>query len=478
MCIYDPENELAIDGNIIVSREIYTNGRNSCKVNGRLVTVSELKKIMQDIIDIHGQNTNQTLLDDTKHINYLDNFIIEKNFIEAKNNYKQLFNEYNSLKTQLKNNYGDEKEKQRKLDLLKYQLNEINDANLKINEENELEQQRKVILNSEKIVEALQQVDIQMNENIIEGIDISIRALSKIENLNGDYKQNLDSLKTIYYDLQEIGRNISEAKNDIDFDEEDRQELETRLDLIYSLKRKYGNDIKEILEYKEEIEKEIETIENSEEYIEKLKKELQIIEEKMNENACLMHKYREKHAKELEVKINKELYDLEMKNAKFKVDLEYNKEQLFNKNGLDNIKFLILTNAGEEYKALSKTASGGEISRIMLAIKTVLSDTDKVSTMVFDEVDTGISGKAAKAVSQKMKKIAQNHQLFVVTHLAVIAATAKENFYIYKEVEEGKTNTKIKKLNEEEIINEVARIATGEITKVSLEHARELRKCG
>jgi len=198
----------------------------------------------------------------------------------------------------------------------------------------------------------------------------------------------------------------------------------------------------------------------------------------MQEEAEKIHKLREKYATELEGKINKELVDLEMKNAKFKVNIEYNKSREFTKNGLDNIVFLILTNTGEEYKDLSKIASGGEISRIMLAIKTVISDTDKVNTMVFDEIDTGISGKAAKAVSKKMQTIAQKHQIFVVTHLAVIAATAEENFYIYKEVEEGKTNTKVKRLDEEEIIREVARIATGEITKVSLEHARELRKCG
>lgn len=478
MCIYKPESEFAIDGNIIVSREIYSNGRNSCKINGRLVTVAELKKFMHTIIDIHGQNTNQTLLDDTNHINYLDDFIVEKEFIEIKNNYKELFNKYNSLKIELKSNYGDEKEKQRKLDLLKYQLNEIKAASLKINEEKELEEQRKVMLNSEKIVEALEQADMQMNENVMEGISVAIKALGKIENLSEVYKENLDSLKTIYYDLQEVGRNISESKSNIDFDEVDREQVETRLDLIYSLKRKYGNDIQEILEYGEEIAKEIETIENLEEYIEKLKEELQEIEKEMKEKADKMHMFREKYATDLEEKINIELHDLEMKNARFKVNIEYSKSQDFNKNGLNNISFIILTNTGEEYKSLSKTASGGEISRIMLAIKTVLSDTDKISTMVFDEVDTGISGKAAKAVSQKMKKIAEKHQLFIVTHLAVIAAAAEENFYIYKEVEEGKTNTKVKKLVEEEIIKEVARIATGEITKVSLEHARELRKCG
>ena len=473
--IYMPENPIAVDGNIIVSREIYANGRNSCKINGRLVTVSELKEFMKQIIDIHGQNDNQTIMDKSSHIGYLDSFIGEK-VLKIKAEYRNLFAKYNQIKTELKNNYGDEQEKQRKLDLLKYQQNEIEEANLKQGEDETLEEQRKIILNSEKIVENLEIADNTLTEQVIEGINTSIRALEKIEGIDENYSKKLSELKNVYYDIQELSRDISEAKEDVYFDEQERNEMEERLDLIFALKRKYGNSIEEILKYKQKVEQEIYEIENVDEINNKLKKELSSVENKMKVLASQMNELRMQSAKELSKKINKELAELEMPNAKFNVKIEFNMQNEFNKNGLDTVEFVISTNIGEQEKPLIKIASGGEMSRIMLGIKSVLADVDKVPVLIFDEIDTGISGKAANAVSVKMKNIAKKHQILCITHLATIAAKGDYNYYISKEVENEKTRTKVEKLNEERTIKEIARIASGEVNEISLEHAKQLRK--
>lgn len=474
-CIYLPDNKNAIDGNIIVSREIYSNGRNMCKINGRMVTVNELKNFMQNIVDIHGQHDNQYLLNTESHIEYLDSFA-NNNIIEYKKEYEELYFKYMNIKKELKLNYGDDKERQRKLDLLNYQFEEIEKANLKIGEDQELEEKREIILNSEKINENLSIADLEISEKSIDSINTAIRALGKIEDFNEDYNKQLSNLKSIYYDIQEIARDISCLREDTYFDEDERQEVETRLDIIFSLKRKYGNTIEEILEYKDETEKEISKIQNLEEHNSKLKDELAIIEDKMYKLSSCMDSIRKEQGIELEKKINKELQDLEMKNAKIKINISCNNEKQFNKNGLNNVEFLISTNIGEKEKSLIKIASGGEMSRIMLAIKNVLSNVDIVPVLVFDEIDTGISGIAAKSVGEKLKSISKKHQVLCVTHLGSIAAKGDYNYYIYKKVEKEKTKTNVDLLNEEKTIKEIARIVSGEITEISLKHAMELRK--
>ena len=475
--LYEPENEIAMDGNIIVSREIYTNGRNTCKINGRLVTVSELKSFMQARIDIHGQHDNQTIMNPTKHIYYLDDMIGDK-IRGVKEKYQEQLLIYHHIQAELKKNYGDEKEKQRKLDLLQYQLNEIKQANLTVKEDETLEEKRKLILHAEKIAEDLKEAKKQLNENVMDGIGIAIRSLEKIEHFDNKYKANLDQLKTIYYDIQEMTRDMMDLEEQVDFDEEERNKVEERLDMIFSLKRKYGNEIPEILQYQTQLEEEITSVENLEEYTNQLKVNLKQVKEKLFDLAKKMNKLRKEYAKQLEEKVNHELQELEMKQARFRVEMIFKEEQEYTINGLDQVQFLISTNIGEEYKSLVKIASGGEISRIMLAIKTVLSDVDKVESMIFDEIDTGISGIAAKAVSKKMKTIAKKHQIFVVTHLAVIAASADSHFFLSKEVKNNVTKTCIQQLQGEEIIREIARIATGDITKTAMEHARELKMCG
>jgi len=245
------------------------------------------------------------------------------------------------------------------------------------------------------------------------------------------------------------------------------------LDLIFSLKRKYGNTIEEILKYKEEVEQQINQIENIDEYNNKLKKELEEVTTKMLELSKKLNSLRNKYGLILEEKINKELLDLEMKNANIKININFTEK--YNSNGLDEVEIYIQTNIGEDAKQLYKIASGGEMSRIMLAIKNVLSNVDIVPVLIFDEIDTGISGVAAKSVGEKLKSISKLHQVLCVTHLASIAAKGDYNYYIYKEVKQDKTQTNVKLLNEEETIKEIARIASGDITEISLKHATELR---
>ena len=473
--LFLPNNENSVDGNVVISREIFDNGRNTCKINGRLVTVNELKEFMSDIIDIHGQNDNQVLMKKQEHIKYLDNFIGDE-ILNQKAEYIEFFNKYNEIKKELKQNYGDEKEKQRKLDLLKYQLNEINDANLKQGEEDELNEFHKIMKNSEKIYTNLVEIEQNLSSNAIEAINNSIKCFEKIECLGEKYQTKLTELKNIYYEIQELSRDVTDMNNELVFDEEKRNEVEQRLDLIYSLKRKYGNSVDEILEYKQNIEEEIYNIENCEEHNQKLRSELDLLEIKMKKMCTNMHELRQKFSEILSQKINKELSDLEMPNAKFSLFIDFNTENKFTENGLDDVEFLISTNIGDDAKPLIKIASGGEISRIMLAIKTVLADSDKVPVLIFDEIDTGISGKAAKSVGEKIKIISKNHQVLCVTHQPSIAAKGDYNYYINKKVKNDKTVTNIKLLNEEEVIKEIARISSGDITINSINHAKELRK--
>ena len=473
ICMYEPENENSIDGNIIVSREINSNGKNMCKINGRMVTVNELKNFMSKFIEIHGQNDNQSLLDNKFHLKYLDGFIGDK-IIDTKKQYKEKYEKYLEIKQELKNNYGDEKERERKLDLLRYQFNEIEESNLKVNEEDNLEEKRKLMLNSEKISKNLNEADIAIGENSIDSINVAIRALEKIENIDKKYEDISSNLKNIYYELQEISRDISEHKEDVYFDEQERNEVEERLDLIYNLKRKYGNDVQEILNYKDEIEAEINHIENLDEYNNKLKKELKHLKQEMTTLAEKMHELRNEYGKVLSININKVLEDLEMKNANINIHVDYNEEEYY-ENGKDIVEFYITTNLGEDEKQLAKIASGGEMSRIMLAIKKVLADTDKMPVLIFDEIDTGISGKAAGAVAEKLNGISKNHQVLCISHLPSIAAIADYNYFISKRVINERTNTNIKLLNEKETLEEIARISSGEINEATIQYAMQLR---
>ena len=472
ICLFEPGNENSIDGNIIISREINSNGRNMCKINGRMATVNELKEFMRKIIEIHGQNDSQSLLDSKEHLNYLDGFIGCK-INDLKETYSEFYTKYLNIKKELKENYGDDKERQRRLDLLKYQYNEIEKAELKNEEDEELETKQKLILNSEKIASTLNDIDISIGENAIDIISNAIKQIEKIENIDSKYQECTNSLKSVYYEIQEISRDISNYKDDVYFDESEQKEIENRLDLIYDLKRKYGNSIQEILNYQNEVKDEIYRIENMEEYTNKLKQEQVKVVDKLNEIGLQIHNLREIKNKNLSNEINKNLQDLEMKNAKINIHVDLLDN--FYETGKDNVEFYISTNIGEDEKELIRIASGGEMSRIMLAIKTVIANSDSIPVLVFDEIDTGISGKASNKVAEKLSKISKNHQVICISHLPSIAAIADYNYFINKQIENERTITKIKRLEETEIIHEIARISSGEINEATLNYARELR---
>ena len=473
MSLYVKDEEYE-DNTVIVSREININGRNTCKINGRLVTVSELKDFMKKVIDIHGQNENQSLLDVSTHIELLDEYS-KAELKKLKGEYYELYDNYIKINEELLKNHGDDKEKQRTLDLLNYQVKEISEAKLKVGEEEELDNRRKLILSSEKISSNLLEAENQISNNTIDSLNYAIRAIEKIEQYNNDYSTLLNRLKNCFYEIEEASRDLNSFSDDVCFDEKEQNEIEERLDLINSLKRKYGNNINEILLYKDRINNEIYDIENLDSYIQNLKSQKKQLEEKMISISKEMHEIRVKYSEILSNKINKELTDLEMKNAKFSIKVELNNNNNFKSNGLDEVEFVISTNVGECAKSLIKIASGGEMSRIMLAIKTVLADEDKIPVIVFDEIDTGISGLAANSTGEKMKIISKKHQVICVTHLATIAAQGDFNYFVYKEIEGKKTKTKIKQLNEEEVIKEIARISSGKISEISINHAKELR---
>ena len=474
LCMYVPESEKAEDGNIIVSREITSSGKNMCKINGRMVTVNELKEFMRDFIEIHGQNDNQNLLDNKKHLNYLDSYSGEI-ILSLKESYKNYYNEYKDIVKELKENFGDEKEKQRRIDLLQYQIKEIEEADLKINEEEELESQRKIIIKKKKISENLNTANNLIEENGIDNISLAIRALEKIESLESKYEKATNDLKNVYYELQEVSRDISLYKEDTYFDEEERNQVEERLDLIHQLKRKYGNTIGEILQYKDEIKKELDKIENLEEYNMKLRKKKEELEKELNTLAKKIHEIRIASSNKLMYDIDEELKDLEMKNAKINIKVDYVENEFF-KEGKDIVKFYITTNIGEDEKELAKIASGGEMSRIMLAIKKVLAEFDNTPVLVFDEIDTGISGNAANSVAKKLKSIANKHQVLCISHLPNIAAIADYNYFISKNVLKNRTCTQIKLLQEREVLEEIARISSGEVNDITLEYAKRLRE--
>ena len=472
-CLFLPNHENAIEGNIIVSREICTNGRNMCKINGRMVTVNELKEFMKPIIDIHGQQDNQVILDKNSHIGYLDSFIGEE--IETlKEEYRKQYNQYCEINRLLAENYGDETEKERKLDLLKYQLKEIQVAGLKMGEEEELEEKHRKMMHAEKVMQNLAEANGALSNQTIDSVNIAIRALEKIEEIDSSYAEKLVNLKNIYYEVQELTRDISSMQEEDEWDVREQEAVEERLDTIFSLKRKYGNSIEAVMEYAEKLEKQIEEIENMDEINQKRRKELVEIEKTLQQLGNNMHEVREKYAKKLSRLVNQELSDLEMKQAQFTVGIK--KKSQYQKNGIDEVEFYICTNVGEEAKPLIKIASGGEMSRIMLAIKSVLAEIDRVPVLIFDEIDTGISGIAANAVGQKMKRIAKYHQVLCITHLANIAAKGDYNYYISKKVKENHTVTQIEQLNEERTLQEIARIASGDVSKISIEHAQALRK--
>lgn len=463
---------------IIISRETFQSGKSIAKVNGRSIILSQLKMLTETLIDIHGQHENQNLLSYSNHITYLDYFG-EEALKKYLNKYKNLYKELNEIENKILNLAGKNGEREKTIDFLKYQLEEINAANLKIEEEEELEERYNILSNSEKINKSLS-LSYKMlydgDENtssIIDSIGSIVRDLKSVENHMEKIKKISVSLEEIYYNLEENTRDIREIKDTIYYDEEELNIINSRLFQIGSLKKKYGNSIKEILSYRDKINVKYEELINSEAIIEELNHKKGIIIKELKEHALEIHSLREKFANILEVKIKEELNYIGLEKSTFKVSVEL-KEDL-NENGLDKVQFLISTNPGEPLKPLEKVVSGGELSRIMLALKTVFVNKDKIPSVIFDEIDTGISGRIAQSVGEKMYCISKTHQVFCVTHLPQIACISDVHYQVAKEVVNNKTYTSINKLNDKEKSQEIARMIGGtEVTTLTLRHAEEM----
>ncbi len=462
------------DEEYVISRELFLNGKNICKINGRLATCAELKSLSSKLIDIYGQHDNHNLLDEKTHIELLDSYsgdVLSK----IKNEYLVKYIEYKDLQNKLSQNFGNETERARKLDLLKFQIDEIEGANLKIDEEELLLNRRKILLNSEKISNSLNTSHELLSENILDNLSQSIHLINNISNIDDRYNEILNRINESYYNLQDVVDTIADYAMEVDFDSNEQDDIEERLNVISNLKRKYGKSIDEIFIYLDSIKKEKDFLENSEEEISKLNNKIN----KLNSELLILSKkitdIRTNSAIMLEKQIEKELQDLEMKKAYIKFQFDTSDD--FLENGIDIVQILICTNVGDTLKPLNKIASGGEISRIMLAIKVVLGDYDNIDTMIFDEIDTGISGEAGKAVANKLKLISKFHQVISVTHLASIVAVGDTNFFIDKKIKSGKTITTIKKLNEDEVVLEIARVIAGnKPTDAIIKHARVLRE--
>ncbi|NLP00596.1 MAG: DNA repair protein RecN [Clostridiaceae bacterium] len=468
------------DGSLLISRTFTESGKNICRVNGTMVTVGMLKEIGTKLVDIHGQHDNQSLLRAEMHIELLDLFAGDKLAAE-KAEYQASLRELNSLKTKLRALTGVDKERERTIDILRFQIDEIEAARLFIGEDIELESKSKILTHSEDIISAFSNAyqwlrgEDGENNSALDKIGFSLDAIRRIRDLNPDYMNISDILEDINEKLTDLSREIRIIRDETEYDPNLHKNIEERISLIQGLKRKYGETIEDILNFLNDAKERLDEIERSEELIFKLRKEIETAEESLHKRCEVMNKLRKEAAKKLEDGILKELKDLEMPKTQFEVSILSCPEEGFTENGTDKVEFLFSPNMGEQLKPLSKIASGGEMSRVMLAIKTILADIDAIPTLVFDEIDTGVSGKAASKLGEKLRTVAKNHQVICITHHAQIASQANTHFLIEKEEKSGRTLTLVKQLEGSDRENEIIRLLSGEhATEAAKKLAREL----
>ena len=459
------------DGVLIINRTLNRDGRNVCRINGCPVTVSMLKSIGSELIDIHGQHDNQALLSPEKHCGFIDSYAGNEKLIEA---YSAAYSELCEIKSALRSVNTNEQEKAQRIDLLTYQIDELEKAEITVGEWDELNERKTLYNNSQRVIESLNAAyDALKCDN--GGIDCVSAAASELERA-GAYMESVNEtaqkVADIKYELEDAAELIRDSLAELDFNENELDEIEERLDLLYRLSRKYGQTEEEMLDYLQNARDELENISFSEEKQKRLLEEENKAFKKANGLADELTAARLDAGNKLSEAICAELEFLDMPNVQFAVSRQ---EPPLSENGKDEIEFLISANAGEEPKPLAKIASGGELSRIMLAIKNVLADTDGVGTMIFDEIDTGVSGRAAQKIAMKLRQASKGRQVVCVTHLAQIAAQGDVHLYISKSVRDGKTYTDIKPLLSDDRTDEIARIMGGiEITELQRQSAKEM----
>lgn len=464
------------DGVLIINRTLSREGKNVCRLNGAPVTVSMLREIGSELIDIHGQHDNQALLSPEKHCGFVDSFAGNAEIIA---DYREKYCRLCEVRSKLKKLTTDESSKSQRIDFLTYQIDELEKAEITPGERDELKARKTLINNSQKVIESLN-VAYEALKADGAGIDMITDAESEISDASA-YMETLgeasEKITDIRYELEDIAKTVRDAMSEVDFDQSELEEIDERLDLLYRLSKKYGNTEEEMLEYLEKAKTELDNIAFSEEKVKELQKQEKEALAETEAAAKKLTESRKTAGEKLSEAICSELEFLDMPNVRFVVKCD---DIGLTENGKDEIEFLISANVGEEPKPLAKIASGGELSRIMLAIKNVLAEADGVDTMIFDEIDTGVSGRAAQKIAMKLRSASKGRQVICVTHLAQIAAQGDVHLYISKSVSDGKTYTNIKSLIEEDRVAEIARIMGGmEITKLQLESAREmLRNAG
>ena len=472
------ENGVEYDEETVIQRDIFLDGKNVCRVNGTLVTVAILHKLGIQLINIHGQHDSASLFDEENHLRFLDAFADNGALLA---DYREKFAAVSELRRQIDRMSMDEGEKLRRMETLKYQISEIEKADLKSGEDEVLEQRRKLLQNSEKLSQGLEEA----SEALLGGDDSdgaaallaqAAYALSRIARYSDDYTGFQERLTDLKYQVQDIADEVRDSLDELSYSADELETIEARLDIIHRLRRKYGADCDEILAYLDKAQKELDEIEFADDRVEQLKKKLAKLEKQAWDAALALRKNRQEQGTVMAEKILSELSQLDMPRVQFQCRF---RETELTSEGADAVAFYLSANAGEDLKPLSKVASGGELARIMLSMKNVLAEKDAVDTLIFDEVDTGVSGRAAQRIAEKLKSLASHKQVLCVTHLPQLAALADTHMLIAKSEHDGRTYTTVTPLDRKGRAMELARIIGGtNITETTLKSAEEMLLSG
>ena len=468
------ENGVPYDPETVISREVHIDGKNVCRVNGSLVNVTILRKLGMQLIDIHGQHDSASLFDEDNHLMFLDAFANSRELLAA---YSEKYIAVSELEKEIQRMTMDEGEKLRRMETLRYQIEEIAKANLQAGEDDALEQRRKVLQNAEKLSDGINTaVECLYGGDDTDGAASLLaeaeRELARLSRFTDAFSALHEKVADLMYQVQDVADEVRYARDDMSYSADELERIEERLDVIHRLRRKYGVSCADILEYMEKAQKELDEIEFADDHLERLKKKQQKANKEAWDAAESLRQCRKQAADVLAKRILDELAQLDMPKVQFACNFT---ETQLSANGADAVAFYMSANAGEEPKPLSKVASGGELARIMLAMKNVLAEQDQVATLIFDEVDTGVSGRAAQRVAEKLRSVAKNKQVLCVTHLPQLAALADTHLLIAKEVRDGRTYTNVTPLDIEGRKWELARIIGGtNITETTLKSAEEM----
>ena len=449
---------LSEDDELILMREITASGKSLCRINGEVVPLATLHLIADSLVDVHGQHTHQSLLDPKKHMHMVDEFNASE-IIPVRNNVTELYRAYTEAERKLNSGFVSAEERERRIDILAYQINEIETAHLYAGEEEEITAELAVLSNAERISSSLDIASdiISGDRGSLGSVRKAADALSRISDISAVYSDIYERINSLYYELEDASYQLRDLSLSFEFSPERLNELENRMDYINSLKRKYGGSIEAVLEFMQNCKSELEELSSSDEIRGRLTKELARLKSEYFEASARLTALRNQAAQALSENVTKQLHELGMVNAQFTYVNNVSDEKL-HINGSDSIEFMFSANAGEPCKPLAKVASGGELSRIMLAIKTVCADADAIPTLIFDEIDSGISGVTAIKVGEKMARIAASHQVLCITHLPQIAAYADSHFLVEKTMKNGETHSSLRQLGDEERRTELARI--------------------